>query len=252
MTCAKPAHLLITCATILLLASTLSCGIADRHTERDGVVWFVQVTDPHLFLDTSRDADAAKKSAREKQEKLDQSALSDLWKQLPSLPHGDRPLSFLVMTGDFGIEPCSIADISVPASSPDKSTAKDCLEKVNKDKVAQDKRNSQITVLADLLASSPVRDIYLIPGNNDIPFETASDDGLAYFNQFIEEVQKKIDDSKKSVQLHNLSRCYLSNGTASTCYADIPDTDYRMLSFPSYSFKNRESGYESNTSSQEK
>jgi Calcineurin-like phosphoesterase len=247
MTYVKPAHLLITCATILLLASTLSCGIADRHPEGDGVVWFVQVTDPHLFLDTSKDADAAKKSTREKQEKLDQSALSDLWKQIPSLPHADRPLSFLVMTGDFGIEPCSIADISVPVNSPDTPRAKDCLEKVNKEK-----RSSQITVVADLLAGSPVRDIYLIPGNNDIPFETASDDGLAYFNLFIEEVQKRIDDSKKNVQLHNLNRCYLGNGAASSCYADIQDTPYRMLGFPSYSFKNREPGYESNTSSQEK
>src|ERR1700730_10860682 len=94
----KPAHLLFTFTTILVLVSTLACGGADRHPERDDVVWFVQVTDPHLFLDTSKDADAAKKSSREKQEKLDQSALSDLWKQLPSLPHGDRPRSFLVVT----------------------------------------------------------------------------------------------------------------------------------------------------------
>jgi hypothetical protein len=247
MTYVKPAHLLFTFTTILVLVSTLSCGGADRHPERDGVAWFVQVTDPHLFLDTSRDADAAKKSAREKQEKLDQSALSDLWKQLPSLPHGDRPLSFLVMTGDFGIEPCSIADIPVSVNSQDTPKAKDCLEKVSKEK-----RNSQITVLADLLGGSPVRDIYLIPGNNDIPFETASDDGIAYFNLFIEEVQKRIDDSKKNVQLHNLNRCYLGNGAASSCYADIQDTPYRMLGFPSYSFKNREPGYESNTAPQEK
>ena len=201
MTYVKPAHLLFTFTTILVLVSTLSCGGADRHPERDGVAWFVQVTDPHLFLDTSRDADAAKKSAREKQEKLDQSALSDLWKQLPSLLHGDRPLSFLVMTGDFGIEPCSIADIPVPVNSQDTPKAKDCMEKVSKEK-----RNSQITVLADLLGGSPVRDIYLIPGNNDIPFETASDDGIAYFNLFIEEVQKRIDDSKKNVQLHKIGR----------------------------------------------
>jgi hypothetical protein len=247
MTYVKPVRLLFACATILVLASTLSCTGPDRNPKNDSAVWFVQVTDPHLFLDTSKDADAAKKLAREKQEKLDQSALSDLWKQLPSLSHVDRPLSFLVVTGDFGIEPCSIADIPLPATSPNKPTAKDCLDKVN-----PDKRKSQITVLADSLGASPVRDIYLVPGNNDIPFETASDDGLVYFNKFIDEVQKKIDDSNKNVQLHNLSSCYLANGAASTCYADIPDTSYRLLSFPSYSFKNREPGYESNTPSQEK
>lgn len=46
------AHLV--CATIVILASTLSCGGAGRHPERDGGVWFVQVTDPYLFLDTSK------------------------------------------------------------------------------------------------------------------------------------------------------------------------------------------------------
>ena len=86
MTHIKPTRLLFTCVTILVLACTLSCGVADRYPERDGVVWFVQVTDPHLFLDTSKDADAAKKATRERQEKLDQHALSDLWKQIPSLP----------------------------------------------------------------------------------------------------------------------------------------------------------------------
>jgi hypothetical protein len=173
--------------------------------------------------------------------------VSDLWKQLPSLPHGNQPLSFLVVTGDFGVEPCSIADIPATANSPSNPKAEDCVKSVNKDK-----RNSQIAILADSLGGSPVRDVYLIPGNNDIPFETASDDGLAYFNQFIDDVQKKIDDSKKNVQLHNLSRCYVSNGAASTCYADIPDTPYRMIGFPSYSYKKREPGSESNSSLQEK
>jgi len=252
MTHVKPAHLLFTCATILLLASTLSCTGGDGHPKNDGAVWFVQVTDPHFFLDTSKDADAGKKLAREKQEKLDQSALSDLWKQIPSLSNGYQPLSFLVVTGDFGIEPCSIADIPLAPTSPNKPAAKDCLDKVNQEQVNKDKRKSQITLLAGLLGASPVRDVYLVPGNNDIPFETASDDGLAYFNQFIDDVQKKIDDSNKNVQLHDLSRCYLTNGAASTCYTDIPDTPYRMLSFPSYSFKNREPGYESNTPLQEK
>ncbi len=174
----RPFEILL-CAIIPVLASTLSCGGGGRHPERDGEVWFVQVTDPYLFLDTSKDADAAKKSTREKQEKLDESALSDLWKQLPSLPHGNQPLSFLIVTGDFGVEPCSIADSPTTANSPTKPKAEDCLKNVNKDK-----RNTQIAVLADSLGGSPVRDIYLIPGNNDTPFETASDDGLAYFNEF--------------------------------------------------------------------
>jgi hypothetical protein len=241
------AHMMFAYSALFALALVSGCAGTDRHHQGDEGVWFVHATAPHLFLDTSKDTDPTKKSAREKQEKLDQNALSDLWKQTPSLPHGDRPLSFLVLTGDFGIEPCSIADIPAPANSQHKPKAKDCLDKVNKEK-----RTNQVNVMADLLGSSPVRDIYLVAGNKDIPSETAADCGLAYFNHFIDEVQKKIDDAKKNVHLHNLTGCYVSKGAVSTCYADIPDTSYRLIGFPSYSFKNREPGYDLNTGPQEK
>jgi len=248
MTHVRPGYRLFICASLLILVLGVSCGTGDHHPENDHSVWFVQLTDPHLFLDTSRDSDAAQKATREKQEKLDQNAVADFWKQVPSLSN-DRPISFLVITGDFGVEPCSIADLPTPTppAKPEPPKPKDCIEKVNKDK-----RANQITVLADLFGSSPIRDIYLAAGNNDIASEVASDDGLDYFNTFVDELQKKLDDSKKNVRLHNLTGCYLMKGSGSSCYADVADTPYRLIGFPSYSFKNREPGSDSNTAPQEK
>ncbi len=246
MTHARPGSLVLTCTSLLVLLLSVGCGTGDRHPEGDRSVWFVQLTDPHFFLDTSKDSDAAEKATREKQEKLDQNAVSDFWKQVPSLSN-DRPISFVVVTGDLGVEPCSIADLPAPTppAKPEPPKAKDCIEKVNKDK-----RANQITVLADLFSSSPIRDIYLAAGNNDIASEVASDDALDYFDQFMADLQKKIDDSKKNVQLHNLTGCYSAKG--GSCSADVAETPYRLIGFPSYSFKNREPGSDTNTALQEK
>src|SRR6266581_1145735 len=164
-------RVMFTCATVLVMAIASAYAGTDRNPEDDHA-WFVHVTDPHFFLDRPGDTDAAKESTREKQEKLNQNALSDLWKQIPSIPHGDHPLAFVVLTGDFGVEPCSIA--TNPQAKP---KAKDCIDNVNKEK-----RAGQITVLADLLGSSPIRDIYLVAGDKDIPSETAADCGLVYFH----------------------------------------------------------------------
>jgi hypothetical protein len=240
-----PGHLII--AAVLALIVVSGCGTVDRHPDSSRTVSFVQITDPHLFLDASKDADPAKKATREKQEKLDQSALLDAWKSIPSLAHGDQSFSFVVVTGNFGVEPCSIADLPASSGSSARPTAKECIDNFNKDK-----RDGQVTQLADALGTSPIRDIYMVPGNDDIASETAGDEGLAYFNQFIDEVQKKIDDAKKNVQLHNLNRCYLNNGDPSTCYVDIQETPYRLIGFPSYSFRNQETGSDANLPLQEK
>ncbi len=240
----RPGHLVLLYAISVLLLFSAACE-KDRHPDGENLVWFVQLTDPHFFLDTSKDADAAKKSIREKQEKLDQGAVADFWKQVPSL-QSERAISFLVVTGDLGIEPCSIADL--PATNPPQPPkAKDCLDKVNKDK-----RTSQINALADLFGNSPVRDIYVVAGNNDIASETAADEGVAYFDQFVDELQKKIDAAKKNVQLHDLTRCYATAAAASSCYLDVADMPYRLIGFPSYSFKNREPGSDANSPLQEK
>ena len=208
---------------------------------------FIQLTDLHLFLDTSKDSDATKKATRIAQEKLDQSAVSDAWKSIGEIGASGRSSSFVVITGDLGVDPCSIADLPENSGSKSQPTTKDCVDKVNKDK-----RSTEISTLADALGASPIRDIYLVPGNNDMPFESASDDGITYFDRLIDEVQQKINSAKKNVQLHDLNRCYLSGGDPAGCYFDISHTAYRMIGFPSYSFKNREAGSDSNPALQEK
>ncbi|MGB2678057.1 MAG: hypothetical protein WAN12_13320 [Candidatus Acidiferrum sp.] len=115
------------------------------------------------------------------------------------------------------------------------------------DNVDKTKRDAEVQNLAKLLGESPIQDIYFVAGNNDLPLESAGDDALLYFNQFFDDVQNKITANKSNVQLHNLTRCYVGNGApTSTCFADITNSPYRMIGFPSQSFKNKEQGSQSN------
>jgi hypothetical protein len=229
-----------------VFALVFTTGCADEHRRREPGIWFVHATDPHIFLDAS-----IKEDKKKLQEDLDEKAVSDMWERLPSLENGGHTFSFLVLSGDFGVEPCSIADLPAPATAAAKESyvappAKDCLDKVN-----AAKRADQVSRLAELLGKSPVADIYLVAGNNDIASETADDAGLTYFNHFMDEVQRKIDDANKNVHLHNLTRCYSDNST-STCFADVAGTPYRLIGFPSYSYKNRDTDRKTNTGDQEK
>lgn len=225
---------------------------ADNQQPRDRDIWFVHATDPHIFLKPA--PVEAKNAIREKQEKLNQDALSDMLKRIRSLPGGQGTSSFLVMTGDLGIDPCEIgrkesaqggrtlatpspaeADSDGDTNGPGDRPAKDCLDNVD-----PAKRKKQIDETARLLGQSPVPDIYLVAGNNDIANESAGDEAIKYFNEFIDEVQAKLATSKSNVHLHNLTRCYLSGENPATCSADILNTDYRLIGFPSYSFKKRD------------
>jgi hypothetical protein len=213
-------------AAVLALAG---CARSDRpHAPRYGedAVWFVHATDPHIFLDTAQTEKTAATGA--KQQDLGQTALADMLKRLGSLHDSDAPPAFLVLTGDLGVEPCSIA------KSPD--SPENCVKTVD-----NAVRNQQITRTAELLGASPIRDIYLVAGNNDIALEDPADPALSYFNAFIDDVQREIDKNGKNVSLHNLTRCYASTGgPPEGCISDIGHTRYRLIGFPSQSFKNRD------------
>jgi hypothetical protein len=229
-----------------------SAAVNREHEDRD--VWFVHATDPHLFLkevDEKKDAEAAAKKKR--QEELNRKALSDMLKRMRSLPGGEGPSTFLVLTGDLGIDPCeipkggnqSVTTTGAEAGTPppteaqngdkqrakDKRSAQDCVNAVD-----TEKRKEQIEKIAELLGESPVPIVYLVAGNNDIAKESAGDEALTYFNDFIDDVQKALIKNKSSVILHNLTRCYALGGEPARCYADI-NTAYRLIGFPSYSFK---------------
>lgn len=196
-------------AILFLLA--LTC-IACQDGDRQPPVWFVHFTDPHLFdraddkkLQEMKEEDRQKAEKKRKlQEGLSQRALADLLRAAGALPGTDAKPAFLVVTGDFGI-----------------------------DRVVGDKASEQ--VLADLLAASPVRDVYFVPGNNDVPGESEDLKVLESTRDFFGRVEGRLAGR---VVLHDLTACYYLPGTP--CEADIPGTEIRLIGFPTHSFKNSE------------
>jgi hypothetical protein len=235
--------ILLASASIIAWAFGSACA-TDRSNSGDGAVWFVHVTDPHIYRDTIENAGTvADPSKKEKLQKLDEEALTALFQQIPGLPQTYGSPAFLLITGDFGVDPCLIQKTKI--KDEDRKKAYVCLNGFD-----PQKRTLQIDNLAGLLARSPVRDIYLIAGNNDLPLESATDDALAYFNHFFAEVQTKIAEKKSNVRLYNLTSCYAaSDETASSCYKDVENTSYRVIGFPSQSFMNKEGDDQTNENS---
>lgn len=226
-----------------LLACLLSAGCAANQGERnERSVWLVHATDPHIYLSRKDDSDDAKR-VQQKQQELDEKALTDLLRQIRVLPQAAGGPTFLLFTGGFGVDPCHILTAEASKKEVNKRTSKECLG----ESIDRAKRDAEVQNLAKLLGGSPIQDIYFVAGNNDLPLESASDDPLQYFNQFFDDVQTKITENKSNVQLHNLTRCYVANGApTSTCFADITNSPYRLIGFPSQSFKNKEPDSQSN------
>lgn len=222
------------CASLLAVMLVVGCAGDAKHEHQGRGFLLVHATDPHIFLPAAEekktDPDSIdKKNIGTKQQELNEKALADMLKRIRSLEDG-RPPSFLVLTGDFGVDPCPIAKAEL-GKSP---TTKECVA------VDEGKRSRQIQSLAGLLSASPVRDIYLVAGNNDLANEAPDDDALGYFNKLLDDVQAQMDKNRADVQLHNLTRCYAATGNSpSSCFADLADTPYRVIGFPSYSFKNK-------------
>ncbi len=222
----RPArHWTLACAAVLAFGLSVERSAAGHREHEDHGTWFVHATDPHLFV-------SPEKPGREEQQRQNQETLSDLFKWIGSLPDGYGSPAFLVLTGDLGVDPCDIRQSGSQTSAT--PTMDDCL------KVKQDQHDSQIEITAKVLGESPVQDIYLVAGNNDIANESAGDPALRYFNDFIQDVQKELIKSKNGVRLHNLTHCYVSSEASGSCYADIPHSVYRLIGFSSYSSKNDE------------
>ena len=235
-------------AAFAAVLALLGCGGSHQHRERkDHLVWFVHATDPHIFILPAQGEQEDSKAARSKQQELDEKAFSDMLDRIPSLPGGDGPPAFLLLTGDLGLDPCS--------DDKSEKSAKECWspDDPKKLKDLNDRKGSMIKEAAKLLGASPVQDIYLVAGNNDIAREAADDSTLRYFNELIGALQLEMATNKSNVRLHNLTGCYdLAGGASSTCYADIDRTDYRLIGLPCYSFKNKDTDYKTNKDAQEK
>lgn len=235
---------------VAFAAALALLGCAGSHQQRerkDHLVWFVHATDPHIFVLPAQGEQEDSKAARSRQQELNEKAFSDMLDRIPSLPGGDGPPAFLLLTGDLGLDPCS--------DDKTEKSAKECWspDDPKKLKDLNDRKDSMIKETAKLLGASPVQDIYLVAGSNDIAREAADDSTLHYFNELIGALQLEMATNKSNVQLHNLTGCYdLAGGASSTCYADIDRTDYRLIGLPSYSFENKDTDYKTNKDAQEK
>jgi hypothetical protein len=248
------------CAYALAILGAAACGCKNepkvKAEHHEPGIWFVHATDPHIFLPDAYDSnDTAKAAAGKKQEELNEKALTGLLSRIRSVPEGDGPPEFLVLTGDLGVDPCPISTVKTEptpkVTAPKSGVKADTGKATDKACAANEaERQKQIEKLASLLGTSPLKDIYLVAGNNDIAREDPGDDALSYFNKLLDDVQTKIVESKSNVQLHNLTRCYDGKSDASSCVADIAEP-YRLIGFPSYSFKN-EKGNAADLKAQEK
>jgi hypothetical protein len=207
---------------LFLLALLAACG-SRRASNDQSFIQFVHATDPHIFLPA--DPNDAGNKARDAQQDAGEKALRAMFDDLRARQTADGRFPFVILTGDLGVDPCLIA-----------KDDKDCVGTAD-----AKLRDAEIARLAQIFASSPVPEIYLVAGNNDLAHEAAGGPPLDYFNRFIDDLQTSLANQNSSVRIHNLTRCYSDATTdLSPCYADIPNTVYRLIGFPSYSFKNTE------------
>lgn len=230
----------------------------------DTDVWLVHATDPHLFEEPSKEAKPRKKSleelSRRTQEEGNREAFLALLKTLGSLPNTGGRADYLVITGDFGFgeDEFSAAPAAAPAAAqaPAAGQAQAPAEgqapaagqtqaasgstspspPAEVEPAAQcstDTRAGRMKCLIDVLATSPLREVYVVPGNNDVEDEKPGD--LARAHSFFAKVQEK----QSKVMIHDLTRCYVGNAPRSQCWADVPGTSFRLVGFPSHSFKNK-------------
>lgn len=228
------------CVAVALSLVLAVWSIAAR-ADSPGSVWILHATDVHPLVDVisaaTRPVDKARIEAQiATQQPLNLAALKDLLAQARTLVGIEGEPRLLVLSGDIDADPCWIAGIAPQDKDENRSDiiAK-CL--AGYDATQGKVRAAQIKGLVDALATSPIHDIYIVPGSNDVAREDASANALKSFAAFVTDIQKGLTDSKSPVRLRNLSGCY-AGGADSECVADIADTSYRIVALPSYSFKN--------------
>ena len=113
-----PYHWKLACAAVLALGLVIGRSAAGNREDEDRDVWFVHATDPHIFIPDAQSQDESKKDIGVKQEGLNERAFSDMLKRIRSLPEGDGPPAFLVLTGGLGVNPCEIGKRGKPSSTP--------------------------------------------------------------------------------------------------------------------------------------
>ena len=178
----------------------------------------VHATDPHIFEEPGR-------GRRLTHEPANRAALRAMIREIATIDGAN----ILVITGDFGLDRTWTTDADpVPGTSLTDTTRHRRAAQVD----------SIATILAEL-APGPVRDIYVIPGNNDLALESPRPADLAYINGIFSDVATALADH--DIVLHDLSACYADGASnPAGCVADVAGSDLRFVGFPSYSFKNNE------------
>jgi hypothetical protein len=271
-------------AILLLLLVVLLPGCS-----RDRAVWFVQMTDPHFFEDiTDPDGETAR-AFRENLSRDAFTDLMKALNALPGqegkpdflVITGDFGIDrFLPQRAPAGPPNATSAITPAPTSSGGATSGEDAAPAApgpsaptspstegtpasgGSSTGAQEDRSAPpqgtriteqdaVQEVARRLRDSPVRDIFFVPGNNDVAKEDAAPDALEATAGFFEAVQTELAGS--GVVVHDLTVCY-QNGRQplSKCYFEIPQTRYSLVGFPSHSFKNRdERWYAANQAAQE-
>jgi hypothetical protein len=224
----------ISACIALALSAALGGWSIPARASSPSSVWILHATDVHPFVDVIPATPKPEDKARiEKQRSLNVAALKDLLARAPALIGVEGEPRLIVLSGDIDADPCWIAGVPLERATEIRG---EVVAKFISCVVAAS-RTAQIQVLVDALADSPIHDIYIVPGNNDIARESAGVDGLKYFATFVADIQAGLAAKKSPVRLRNLSGCY-AGGADTECVADIADTSYRLVALPSYSFKN--------------
>ena len=216
---------------LVLLALTLLAGCRRPAPEGpEGEVWFVHATDPHLYY-----GDGDRKT-QQRQEPMNQAAFSDLIGSLDQLPGNEsragvprrqrrfrpRPVRQRLEEaagGDSGPgRPDSPTATATPTPTPPVSPGVD----------------SGVKLVVDALRKSPVKNIYLVPGNNDVEDEAPNGLPVAATQLFWDRVRDGLRDT--GVTVRDLTSCYFGGERPSDCYVDVGPS-YRLIGFPSQSFK---------------
>ena len=225
----------------LVLLTVLTAAGAALQGRQGTPITFVHATDLHLLVDNV-DTPLVRR-----QRDLNKQIVTDLFIWV-SQHRASENIRGVIITGDFDADPCWLRPR--PPGEQDRQKPIATAECVKPSDPTW--RNEQIARIASLLAASPIPNIYIVPGNNDIANEAASDDALNYFNDLMKDVQTKAAETNPAIRIVNFGLCFAGTDDAS-CISDVADTAYRLIPLPSYSFKNRGAGVlAANTPGQEK
>jgi hypothetical protein len=205
----------------LIGALTTTLVAATRLAAQD--VWIAHITDPHVFEEPKKlwlDPWRGEKfdTTWKTQQRGNRRAFLAALHALSTLPTATIRPRALVITGDFGL------DSGWWTKKPEYSQPQN--------------RQHEIDTLAILLAASPITNVYIVPGNNDLTDETSDTIDAKRVSTMWSAVGAALTARGSPVTIHDLGLCFSSTANHDdSCSADLTGTDLRLIAVPSYSYK---------------